>query len=553
MQLFAAVALGVCPRPAPGSVVTQPRELRSQNGQLQVDLTYSNFAGPNGQEEYCYQAQDGSQAPTLRLRPGDLLILRLKNQLVPVSSGARPVSHHHADMRISDPCAAAEMNGLSTNLHFHGLTVPPACHQDDVLHTAVQSGAAPFEYRLRIPEDEPPGVYWYHPHVHGYTNPQVLGGASGAIIVDGIERANRRLAGLHEQLFVIRDQDLLSPDAPPAAGGLAPPVFRDAEGEILNTGTGGGKPAKDLSINFVPVPYPDYSPATILVKPEERQLWRILNASALTYVDLQLVADNKPQSFGVVSLDGVPINENGLAADRVLWTDHIFLPPAARVDFIFKGLARGAQASLITRSVDTGPAGENDPVRPVANIVVSETAPEPSTQLSVSPKPLPVNAGVWLGNVTPVRTRKLYFSERPADPGSPASATVFMLTEEGKPAMPFDPHAREPDIAVRQGEVEDWVIENRSTEAHAFHIHQVHFLLTQWGGNTVDEPFLRDTINVPYWRGKGTPYPNITLRMDFRDPRAVGIFPYHCHLLEHEDGGMMGTVRLLPAAGAGGR
>ena len=96
------------------------------------------------------------------------------------------------------------------------------------------------------------------------------------------------------------------------------------------------------------------------------------------------------------------------------------------------------------------------------------------------------------------------------------------------------------------------VIENRSTEAHTFHIHQVHFILTQWDGVAVDEPFLRDTINVPYWKSKGTPYPNITLRMDFPDRNAVGTFLYHCHLLEHEDGGMMGTIRVLPADGAPG-
>ena len=234
----------------------------------------------------------------------------------------------------------------------------------------------------------------------------------------------------------------------------------------------------------------------------------------------------------------------------MLWADHVFLPPAARVEFIFKGLPVGAQASLITRSVDTGPAGENDPARPLANIGVSGTAPEPPSQLATSPAPLPTLASVWLGNVKPARTRKLYFSERPQDPNSPASPTVFMLTVDGKTPAPFDPQASEPDITVRQGEVEDWVIENRSMEAHTFHIHQIHFMLEQWDGVTVDEPFLRDTINVPYWKGKGGPYPSVTLRMDFRDPDAVGTFVYHCHLLEHEDGGMMGTIRVLPVAGA---
>ena len=84
------------------------------------------------------------------------------------------------------------------------------------------------------------------------------------------------------------------------------------------------------------------------------------------------------------SLDGVPINENGMTGDRVLWTDHVFLPPAARVEFIFKGLVgRSGRRGLITRSVDTGPAGENDPARSLADIVVSDAAPEPLSRLAV--------------------------------------------------------------------------------------------------------------------------------------------------------------------------
>src|ERR1700677_1000075 len=269
MQVFAAVGLGLfsvlasaqkqaCPRPAPGSVVTQPEELRSHDGSLKVDLTYSTFTAANGQEEYCYQAQDGSQAPTMRLRPGDLLILRLQNKLAPSSAAASPASHHDPGMQLSDPCAGAEMTALSTNLHFHGLTVPPVCHQDDVLHTAVQPGTAFFEYRFSIPPDQPPGLYWYHPHVHGFTNTEVLGGASGALMIEGIERANSEVAGLPERVLVIRDQDLLYPDAQPVQTDSMPPPFvmRDAEADILNSGTGGGKPAKDLSVNFVPVPFP---------------------------------------------------------------------------------------------------------------------------------------------------------------------------------------------------------------------------------------------------------------------------------------------------------
>jgi FtsP/CotA-like multicopper oxidase with cupredoxin domain len=543
-----AVSLGApiasCRQPPPGSVVVEPNEVRSRNGVLELNLTYRNVRGANGQEAYCYQSPDGGRSPTLRVQPGDKLVLHLKNSLKLTQATANTMPHS-VGMSMESPCADTQVTASSTNLHFHGMNVPPSCGQDDVVHTAISPKKSPFTYNLTIPVDQPPGLFWYHPHLHGLTNTQVSGGASGAIIVEGIERANRQLAGMHERTLVIRDQYLIHPNAQQIGPGLTPPVFRDAEGDILNTGTGGGKPSRDLSINFVPVLWPNYPPAKILIKPNDRQLWRVLNAASLTFLDLQVVVDGKPQSIGVVSLDGVPINENGLTPDRIFWTDHVFLPPAARAEFIVKGMRAGTRAQFITRSVDTGPAGENDPVRPLADAVVTDQAPD-LPALPSSPDPMARTRQIWIGNVQPAHTRKLYFSEQPSGSTRTDSPTVFMLTVEGKPPAPFNPHQTEPDIVARQGDVEDWVIENRSTEAHAFHIHQVHFMLTQWNGVAVDEPFLRDTINVPYWRGPGTPYPSITLRMDFRDTNVVGTFMYHCHLLEHEDGGMMGVLRVLP-------
>ena len=111
----------------------------------------------------------------------------------------------------------------------------------------------------------------------------------------------------------------------------------------------------------------------------------------------------------------------------------------------------------------------------------------------------------------------------------------------------FDMNFKEPDITVKQGTVEDWIIENRATEAHSFHIHQLHFQLLERDGTPVDEPALRDTIDLPYWDGKSARYPSVKLRMDFRNPEIAGTFVYHCHILEHEDGGMMGAIRVVPA------
>jgi FtsP/CotA-like multicopper oxidase with cupredoxin domain len=451
-------------------------------------------------------------------------------------------------MAMPGSCGGGIMDAWSTNLHFHGLSVPPVCHEDDVLKTAIASNGAPFEYRFQIPVDEPPGLYWYHPHVHGFTNAQVLGGASGALIVEGIERANRSLAGLPERVLILRDQELLNPNAAPLKSTVDVPVLRDAEGDILNTGSGFGKPAKDLSLNFVPVPYPDYPPAVITIKPTQRQLWRVLNASAITYVDLQILVRGTPQPMGVVALDGVPINEDGMAGDRILWQSHALLPPAGRIEFVYKAPQDGVHASLVTRSVDTGPAGENDPIRPLADIVARTDAPEPQSSLLTSPEAAAPQKVAWLGNAEPARQRKLYFSEKQSDPNDPKSPTVFMLTVDGQPPVPYDPHSTMPNITVQQGDVEDWIIENRSRELHAFHIHQIHFMLTEWNGVPVDEPFLRDTVNVGYWDGASPDYPSVKLRMDFRDPNTIGTFVYHCHLLEHEDGGMMGTIQVISSS-----
>jgi FtsP/CotA-like multicopper oxidase with cupredoxin domain len=539
-----------CPRPVPGSTVTDPEDLRSHNGLLKVELTVHDSKQGDGSTRYCYTDANGKQSPTLRVNPGDLVILTLKNDLrdFHAAGAASNKQHVHEDKgKTGNACTADLMTSVSTNLHFHGLTIPPVCHQDDVLKTSVQPGDAPFEYRFRIPVDEPPGLYWYHPHIHGFTKEQVLGGASGAIIVEGIERADTALAGLSERVLVIRDQDLLNPNAPPSKSEpVVPKMLFDRDGDAANTGTGFGKPAKDLSVNFVPVPYPDYPPAQMEMKPDERQLWRVVNASGITYLNLAVLFGHKPQPLGLVAMDGVPLNRAGMPRDFVDWQTHLAVPPGARVEFIVKGPPAGESGLLVTRTVDTGAGGENDPNRALAIITASKDAPGPTSELPPSPQPLPPSRLPWLGSVTPARTRRLYFSEKLLEPNNPNSATEFYLTVDGQTPMQFDPKSGVPNIVVKQGTVEDWIIENRSSELHAFHIHQLHFMLLEYRGKPVNEPFLRDTINVPYYDNKALAFPSVTLRMDFRDPNTIGDFLYHCHLLEHEDGGMMGLIRVEP-------
>jgi FtsP/CotA-like multicopper oxidase with cupredoxin domain len=136
-------------------------------------------------------------------------------------------------------------------------------------------------------------------------------------------------------------------------------------------------------------------------------------------------------------------------------------------------------------------------------VVASADAAEPGARLPSSPIPLPpYQRCPGSASVTPVRTRKLYFSEKLTDPKDPNSATEFYITVDGQEPKMFDPHSGVADIVTHQGDVEDWIIENRSTELHAFHIHQLHFLLIDWSGIPVNEPFLRDTVNVPYFAGR---------------------------------------------------
>jgi FtsP/CotA-like multicopper oxidase with cupredoxin domain len=563
----------VCVRPEPGSAIPEPAELRSQGGILETDLRIRDQRLPDGSSRYCYLTPDGKPSPTLRVKPGDQLVIHFKNDLTDLDTTPLDTTPHDAATldatppdtttsaidralagapictakKTANPCESGAMTPVSTNLHFHGLTVPPVCHQDDVLKTSIQPDDAPFEYRLRIPDDAAPGLYWYHPHLHGFSKTQVLGGASGALIIEGIERADPALAGLPERVIVIRDQDLINPDALPSK---SEPVMSksqlDSDGDAINSGTGFGKPSKDLSVNFVPVPYPNYLPSRLSMKPGEKQLWRVLNASAITYLNLAVLVRRAPQKIGVVALDGVPLQFDGSPSPPVQWVEHIGVPPGSRAEFIVEGPPAGSGALLVTRAVDTGPAGENDPNRALVAITASADASEPQAALPALASPFPKPERPWVGNVAAVRVRKLFFSEQQENPSDPNSPTKFFLTTDGETPKPFDPQSDTADIVVRQGDVEDWIIENRSMELHDFHIHQLHFQLREWSGIAVNEPFLRDTVNVPYFNGRMLAYPSVRLRMDFRDPNIVGTFVYHCHVLEHEDGGMMGKIKVVP-------
>ena len=501
----------------------EPENLYSKNGTLEVFFSYQTRIGSSGDTLYCFMNSDGAQSPTLHVHPGDHLLIHLKNDMTPNDTTPSKQSMHAMAVmgNASEACGAMMMDSLSVNLHAHGTNLPPVCHQDEVIKTIVNPGET-FNYDMNFPRNEPPGLYWYHPHIHGIAEPAVLGGASGVIIVDGLENVNPAVAGLPEHVFVVRDN--LVPGNPTPGGAI---------------------PSWDVSVNYVPVPYPSFTPAKLLVKPNERQLWRVANASADTILDVELKYDGVAQPLQVVGLDGVPTNsQDGTTGGKSVSMTHILLAPAARAEFIVTTPSTLVHnAVLQTRNVNTGPDGDNDPARPLISLETSASAPAPPIMPHVSANP-PLGLFAGLGQCKPTITRTIYFSEVLSDPTDASSPTNFYITVDGqKPAL-FDP-SNPPAIVTTQGAVEDWIVQNRTQENHEFHIHQIHFLLMTQNGVPVASPQFLDTVQVPFWSGVG-PYPNVKLRMDFRGP-TVGDFVYHCHILGHEDGGMMAIIRVKPA------
>jgi FtsP/CotA-like multicopper oxidase with cupredoxin domain len=312
-----------------------------------------------------------------------------------------------------------------------------------------------------------------------------------------------------------------------------------------NPAPGGFIPSWDLSLNYVPVPSPAFTPAIIQIKPGEKQFWRVLNASADTILDLQLQYDGVAQPFQVVALDGVPTgSQDGTSRGKSFSETDILLAPAARAEFIVTGPSTDVQnATLMTLNIDTGPDGDNDPARPIAAIQASENEPEPGLSIPYASELPHHQRFAELDRERPTAKRKLYFSEVLSDPTDPNSPTNFFITVDGQTPALFSPD-NPPAIVTTQGSVEDWTIENRSMENHEFHIHQIHFLLLEQDGVLVIDGQYLDMIQVPYWSGSG-PFPSVKVRMDFRGP-LIGDFVYHCHILGHEDNGMMAIIRVIP-------
>ena len=519
-----------CPRPAAGSVVKNPPSLFSSNGVLTVNFSYQSRTDADGRTLYCFMTPDGKQNLTLHVKPGDHLIVNVTNNL------PKPAAASSMQMAVTGAtCGASTMDASSMNIHYHGMNVSPVCHQDEVIHTTINSGES-FTYNLAFPTDEPPGLYWYHPHIHGIAEAAVLGGASGAIVVEGLENVQRAVAGLRHRVLVIRDQTV--------AGSPAP---------------GGTVPSWDLTLNNIPIAYPDFTPAILRMQAGNSELWRVSNSSADSLVDLQVLFDGVPQDLQIVGLDGVPTgSQDGTRQGKIVTARHILIPTAGRAEFIVAPPPSTVKsAQFVTRAVETGPAGDNDTARTLATIQILggvNDGGDDGVVPAVNAAPT-VQRFEGLSTAAVTSTRKLYFSEVISNPSDPLSPTNFYITVDGATPTLFDP-SNPPAVVTTQGSVEDWTIENRATENHEFHFHQIHFLVLSQNNfqingsqpiNGINGQFL-DMIQIPYWDGNPShPYPSVRVRMDFRGP-DIGDFVYHCHILGHEDNGMMAIIRVNPAS-----
>ncbi len=522
---------GVCPRPPVGSEIQPPPDLYSANGKLEVSLDYYTSVDDDGRTLFCFVTADGKLSPTLHVNPGDQLTIHLTNQLP-----ASQLTRSEKDSNDETQCGDATMTDTSVNMHFHGLNVSPKCHSDETIFTLVNSGST-FDYKLKIPKDEPPGLYWYHPHVHGIASPSVQGGATGVIEVEGIANIQPAVAGLPERFIVLRDQQFV-------------------EMPVSNN-----YPFWDVSVNYVPVPYPQYTPAIIKMQSGTQEFWRVANAAANTIMDLRVQYDGVDQPLQIVAFDGVPTgSQDGKRQGTIVTQTGVLLPPAARVEFIVNAPGKNVKKAVLeTETIDGGPASDSNPKRPLAAIQLTDDPNKWLPRAAERTGPPNVQRFERLQDAKLTAKRVLYFSEIPSTmgmggnrgsdkklaPPPVAEPVKFYITVEGQLQRLFDPE-EPPAITTTEGAVEEWRIENRSPEVHEFHIHQIHFLVEEVDGVKIpkDQQQFHDTFQVPYWKGRGH-YPYIKVRMDFRGAIA-GDFLYHCHILDHEDGGMMAKIRVLP-------
>ena len=433
--------------------LTDPPVYRSQDGELNVTLEARPTRVKLGGFEIDGATYNGVYAgPVLRLKPGDVLHLRLVNHLA-----------------------------QATNIHFHGLEVSPQGHGDNSMHMVAPGET--WDYVIAIPKDHPPGVYWYHTHAHGFAERQLMGGLSGTLVIEGFQDQVPATRPLKERLFALKEF------APNRNGGL------DRVPKPYN------RVIKSINGQVMP---------RIDIRPGETQLWRFSDQTANTYFRLRL----EGHSFTVIGRDSRPVVHPET-------TNEVMFGPSERADVLVTGGAAGSY-KLIAEETQTGPVGDDFAAQNLALVTSAADPTEPPppalAALTVNPgmeKPIP-------GDHIDAK-RLVSFSEDPV-------TGLFFINH-----ATFD-HDRV-DVKVPLGSIEEWTIRNASEELHVFHIHQVAFQVLSINGKATPFDGLEDTVNVPV-------HGEVKIRLAFTDPTIIGRFMFHCHILEHEDKGMMAQIEV---------
>ncbi len=475
----------------------EPPTVQSVNGVAKVSLIV-NFDGATGFPEFVFNNMN-DVAPTIRVNPGDKIVMDVSDELPPQSG-----------------------DKFDVNIHFHGIGSSPLPPGDDVLGTLARPGQR-LHYVVHIPKTQEPGLYWYHPHVHGETSYQVgSGGMSGAIVINGLERHIPALAKMRERLIIVRATGT-GENARRAGGDAIDDGMDDMSGvpdrrvspRAINSEPCGSDLGLVTTINGASDP-------TITIAPGERQFFRVINATSHKTLDLYDGGEMELVAIDGFALDTWPGNPPTKTVKTII------MPPAARAEFIVTGPANGG--TFRTLCFDSGLTGDHDPEIKLARLRAGRAPgyrPAFAQRLDVG-APLPQN--VYTTNLPPIAARRTaIFTEGPTH--FFINGTKFSMSEP-------------PLFIVHVGTVEEWHIVNKTQEVHDFHIHQLHFLVKEINGVKLRHPYWADSQLIPHRHTDGSPG-TLVLIMDFRDPVIKGTFLFHCHILDHEDLGMMAKIQAI--------
>lgn len=377
-----------------------------------------------------------------------------------------------------------------STIHWHGLPVPPS--QDGNPMDPVPSGGGR-DYEFTIPIGSA-GTYWYHPHAHGVTAEQVYRGLAGALVIRSCD--NPLPEHVRERLLFLSDLKLASDGS--IAGSSAMDAMNGREGQYLLV-NGGLQPTLD-------------------VRPGETQRWKLFNGTNARYVRFAIDG----LAFRQIGTDG------GLTNGPSPLLTELLLAPGERAEILLTApntasIVRSIQALAYNRGT-MGMAASQTTVT-IGNLRTSVDNVAASVSLPLSLRP--IHSLLAQGAVP--TTRRFVLSES----GGMGMSTSGGFLINGKS---FDPTRI--DTITRVGAVERWEVQNNSTMDHPFHLHGTQFQVisrTVAGRDVVDSfPAWRDTVNVP---------PNTTVSFVVRQDQT-GKRMYHCHILEHEDQGMMGVLQV---------